>query len=92
MLYFTEKRVQMTERQLVVYNHKKAVLSIKKNPLDKTIEAGQQLVSEVNSVAEKLMEYVGECEDLAPAIGDLIKASSHYQRQVIDALREERNE
>ncbi len=82
----------MSESQMVVYNHKKAVLSIKKTSLDKTIEAGQQLVNDVNSVAERLMDLVGECKDLASLISDLIKANSHYQRQVVDALREEINE
>lgn len=82
----------MSESHLVVYKCQKPVLSIKKTSLDKTIEAGQQLVNEVNTVAERLMEYVGECEDLASLISDLIKANSYYQRQIVDALREEINE
>lgn len=82
----------MTESQLAVYNHKKPVVLIKKSQLDRTVETGHQLIDAVNSVITDLMDYSSECEAIASCITDLVKANSHYQRQLIDILREERND
>jgi hypothetical protein len=76
--------------QLAIYT--KPVLVIKKTALDKTIDAGQQLINEINSVISDLMDYVDENDNISYQINELVKASSQYQREIINALREERGE
>ncbi|MUG92787.1 hypothetical protein F7734_10120 [Scytonema sp. UIC 10036] len=81
----------MSESQFIAYNCQKQASPVK-SLLDQSVEAGQELIDRIDIIAENLINYAGNRDEIAIAITDLRKASACYQREVIKILREEKND